>query len=81
MSTAAKKVAAGSVQHTLRARRVSTKEDSLARAKDFAEDWYLGLKGLSKSGQLKVGTTFKKPPSSFFTNTKLLPPVSVMQNT
>ena len=27
--------------------RVSTKEDSLAHAKDFAEDWYLELKGKS----------------------------------
>ena len=25
--------------------RVSTKEDSLALAKDFAQDWYLGLMG------------------------------------
>ncbi|MEZ5918316.1 MAG: hypothetical protein R3C40_12260 [Parvularculaceae bacterium] len=24
--------------------RQSTKEDSLARAKEFAEDWYLGLR-------------------------------------
>jgi integrase len=45
--------------------RVSTKEDSLSLAKDFAEDWYLGLKGLSKAGQLKVGTTFKKAAEQF----------------
>ena len=38
--------------------RVSTKEDSLSHAKDFAEDWYLGLRGKSRSGDLKVGKTF-----------------------
>lgn len=45
--------------------RVSTKEDSLAHAKDFAEDWYLELKGKSRAGQLKVGTTFKKAAEQF----------------
>jgi integrase len=45
--------------------RVSTKEDSLAHAKDFAEDWYLELKGKSRAGQLKVGTTFKKATEQF----------------
>ena len=45
--------------------RVSTKEDSLSHAKDFAEDWYLELKGKSRAGQLKVGTTFKKATEQF----------------
>jgi len=45
--------------------RVSTKEDSLARAKDFAEDWYLGLKGKSRAGQLHVGKTFKQAAEQF----------------
>ena len=45
--------------------RVSTKEDSLARAKDFAEDWYLGLKGKSRAGELKVGKTFKQAADQF----------------
>lgn len=40
-------------------RRVSTKQDSLARAKDFAEDWYLELKGKHRRGELKSGKTFK----------------------
>jgi integrase len=33
--------------------RVSTKEDSLARAKDFAEDWYLSLRGKAHAGILE----------------------------
>ena len=33
-------------------RRVSTKEDSLAKAKDFAEDWYLELRGKARAGEL-----------------------------
>lgn len=38
--------------------RVSTKEDSLSHAKDFAEDWYLGLRGKARNGELKIGKTF-----------------------
>jgi integrase len=45
--------------------RKSTKEDSLALAKDFAEDWYLGLKGKSRAGVLKVGKTFKQAADQF----------------
>ena len=45
--------------------RVSTKEDSLSQAKDFAEDWYLGLKGQSRAGQLKTGKTFKQAAEQF----------------
>jgi len=45
--------------------RTSTKEDSLARAKDFAEDWYLDLKGKSRNGELKGGVTFKKAADQF----------------
>ena len=33
-------------------RRVSTKEDGLAKAKDFAEDWYLGLRGKVRNGEI-----------------------------
>lgn len=33
--------------------KVSTKEDSLARAKDYAEDWYLGMRGKQVNGELK----------------------------
>ena len=36
-------------------RRVTTKEDSLALAKQFAEDWYLGLRGQQARGELGSG--------------------------
>ena len=45
--------------------RVSTKEDSLARAKDFAEDWFLELKVKSRVGMLKAGPTFKDAADKF----------------
>ena len=45
--------------------RVSTKQESLAHAKDFAEDWYLELKGKSRAGVLKVGKTFKQAAALF----------------
>lgn len=46
-------------------RRVSTKEDSLSRAKDFAEDWYLGLRGLQRSGTIVAEKTFKTAAQQF----------------
>src|ERR1700722_8735543 len=46
-------------------RRISTKEESLSHAKDFAEDWYLELRGKSRVGQLKVGKTFKQAADQF----------------
>jgi integrase len=45
--------------------RTSTKEDSLSRAKDFAEDWYLGLRGKKVLGQLKHEKTFKHAADQF----------------
>jgi integrase len=45
--------------------RISTKEDSLSHAKDFAEDWYLELRGKSRAGQLKVGKTFRQSAEQF----------------
>jgi integrase len=35
-------------------RRRSTKEDSLSRAKEVAEDWYLELRGKFRTGELKA---------------------------
>jgi len=52
--------------------RVSTKEDSLSLAKDFAEDWYLGLKGKSRAGQLKVGKTFKQVADHFLSEYEVI---------
>ena len=48
-----------------RNRRVSTKEESLQHAKDFAEDWYLELKGKSRAGQLRDGKTFREAAKQF----------------
>jgi integrase len=42
-----------------RNRRVSTKEESLEHAKDFAEDWYLELRGKARAGLLKTEKTFR----------------------
>src|SRR5438876_11623117 len=46
-------------------RRVSTKEDSLAKAKDFAEDWYLGLRGKARAGELRSEKTFREAAVQF----------------
>jgi integrase len=46
-------------------RRVSTKEDSLAKAKDFAEDWYLGLRGKARAGELLNEKTFRNAAEQF----------------
>jgi hypothetical protein len=45
--------------------RTSTKEDSLAHAKEFAEDWYLGLRGKHRAGELKTGKTFRTAAEQF----------------
>src|SRR5262249_53894455 len=45
--------------------RVSTKEESIALAKEFAEDWYLRLRGKKATGELKVGKTFKESADRF----------------
>src|SRR5579859_5746820 len=41
-------------------RRTSTKEDSLSKAKVFAEDWYLQLHGKLRSGEIKKEKTFRE---------------------
>jgi integrase len=46
-------------------RRTSTKEESLARAKDFADDWYLELKGKHRAGGIKDGKTFRVAAAQF----------------
>lgn len=45
--------------------RVSTKTASLAAAKDFAEDWYLELRGKSRAGVLKQERTFADAAKQF----------------
>jgi integrase len=46
-------------------RRMSTKEESIDRAKDIAEDWYLGLKGKHKAGTLRDEKTFGEAAAQF----------------
>ena len=46
-------------------RRVSTKEDGLAKAKDFAEDWYLELRGKARSGEITNEKTFREAAVQF----------------
>jgi hypothetical protein len=46
-------------------RRSSTKEDSLQLAKQFAEDWFLELRGKSRAGLLKDEKTFKQAADLF----------------
>ena len=45
--------------------RRSTKERSLARAKDIAEDWYFELTAKARYGELKTGKTFKEAARAF----------------
>lgn len=52
--------------------RTSTKEDSLAHAKDVAEDWYLGLRGKSRAGILKTGKTFQEVAKQFLAEAEVL---------
>ncbi len=45
--------------------RKSTKQSSLAQAKDVAEDWYLTLRGKKERGELKRGKTFREAAARF----------------
>jgi integrase len=55
-----------------RNRRVSTKEESLERAKDFAEDWYLELKGKHRRGEVIREKTFRDAADQFFREFQLI---------
>ena len=46
-------------------RRVSTKEASLAKAKDFAEDWFLEMRGKSSRGEISGEKTFRQAADKF----------------
>jgi len=48
-----------------RNRRTSTKEDSLSKAKVFAEDWYLELHGKLRSGEIKTEKTFREASEQY----------------
>ncbi len=53
-------------------RRASTKEESLAQAKDFAEDWYLELRGKKIRGELLSEKTFAQAADKFFGEYELM---------
>jgi len=58
--------------------RVSTHESSLGCAKDFAEDWYLGLRGRAHAGLLtkqtrRRGKKFKEAAARFLEEARILP--------
>jgi integrase len=46
-------------------RRTTTKEDSLSKAKEIAEDWYLQLRGKLRSGEIKTEKTFSEASEQF----------------
>ena len=46
-------------------RRKSTKEESLGKAKDIAEDWYLSLRGKIHDGEIKTEKTFADAAKQF----------------
>jgi len=46
-------------------RRVSTKEESLAKAKEVAEDWYLQLRGKLRNGEIKTEKTFREASEQY----------------
>ena len=45
--------------------RTSTKEEELPQAKQFAEDWYLTLRGKARAGLLKKEKTFEEAAGQF----------------
>jgi integrase len=46
-------------------RRASTKEESLSKAKEIAEDWYLQLRGKLRAGEIKTEKTFREASQQF----------------
>jgi len=48
-----------------RNRRATTKEESLSKAKEVAEDWYLQLRGKLRTGELKTGRTFREAAEQY----------------
>jgi integrase len=52
--------------------RESTKQETLALAKEFAEDWYLSLRGKSRAGLLTAGKTFRFVAQQFLREYQVL---------
>jgi hypothetical protein len=53
-------------------RRTSTKEESVAKAKDVAEDWYLQLRGKLLTGELKAEMTFREVSEQFLRECEIM---------
>jgi len=45
--------------------RITTKQESLAQARDIAEDWYLGLRAKDRLGLIKTEKTFRQAAEQF----------------
>ena len=52
--------------------RVSTHEESYAKAKDVAEDWYLELRGKIRNGDIRGGKNFEFAANAFITEYEAL---------
>jgi integrase len=46
-------------------RRTSTKEESLSKAKEIAEDWYLQMRGKLRAGEIKTEKTFSEASEQY----------------
>lgn len=46
-------------------RRESTRQETFVHAKEFAEDWYLNLRGMARAGALKSGKLFTLAAETF----------------
>jgi integrase len=53
-------------------RRTSTKEDSLSKAKEIAEDWYLQLRGKLRNGEIKTEKTFREAADRFLSEFEII---------
>ena len=50
-------------------RRTSTKEESLSKAKEVAEDWCLQLRGKLRGGEIKNEKTFREASEHYLHST------------
>ena len=53
-------------------RRTSTKEESLSKAKEVAEDWYLQLRGKLRAGEIKSEKTFREVSEQFLRECEIM---------
>jgi hypothetical protein len=53
-------------------RRTSTREESLSKAKEVAEDWYLHLRGELLTGELTAEKTFREVSEQFLRECEMM---------